>query len=287
MQSNSNITTVFLSSTEWENVSPHAGSISEPYRISVEPPSQQGENVLVCIISPSNWCLAATLTILSNAFPDNYSENDLSPYNPNLKSLYNHFVETVYNVCSPFTTDPKELAYIAGARWPGYVSPILEEWKADNGKAFQRPSEDVRIRLTKLFMTSITNAVEYLYPRLSSESEWRAANSPLEGLRLSQTTAGQQPLPTVTARGKEGAVTSPDLPRLSYFILIAAFLASYNPAKTDVRMFAKDADDKKRRKRKGGSPMKKKQGSTAKVIFVVQSPARRPDAPSYRFLSCS
>ena len=54
----------------------------------------------------------------------------------------------------------------------------------------------------------------------------------------------------------EGAVKSAslemNLSRTSCFVALAAFLASYNPAKTDYRMFARGADANNRRKRRGG-----------------------------------
>ena len=40
-----------------------------------------------------------------------------------------------------------------------------------------------------------------------------------------------------------------DLPYYTKFLLIASYLASYNPPRFDVRYFAKVADEKKKRKR--------------------------------------
>jgi len=43
---------------------------------------------------------------------------------------------------------------------------------------------------------------------------------------------------------------------MSKFILVAAFLASTNPAKTDLRMFGRGLDERKKKRRKGGGPRK-------------------------------
>ena len=46
------------------------------------------------------------------------------------------------------------------------------------------------------------------------------------------------------------------LPRMSRFILIASYIASTNPAKSDLRMFGRGVDEKKRRRRRAQNPVK-------------------------------
>lgn len=168
----------------------------------------------------------------------------------------------VYDVCSPFTVEPKELAYLVAARWPGFVSPLLEDWKHQSAGELQGPPEESRIRLIKLFMPSLSNAVENLYPRILSAKEWSNTNTPPNGMRLSRAPAK---LPQPPAAGPVYTDELPELPKISNFILLASFLASHNPAKTDARMFGRNTDDKKRKRKKGGSP--RKQGGSAKVHF--------------------
>ncbi len=42
-QAKANITTIFLGDTEWENITPHAGTLPDPYRITVQTPNKEGE----------------------------------------------------------------------------------------------------------------------------------------------------------------------------------------------------------------------------------------------------
>ncbi|KLO12301.1 hypothetical protein SCHPADRAFT_424202 [Schizopora paradoxa] len=249
-----NITTIFLGETEWENITPHAGTLPDPHRITVQTLSKE-----------------ALMRMITKKFPDTYPETSLSPYNPTLKTLFAHFVETVYNVCSPFTVEPKELAYLVAARWPGFVSPLLEDWKHQNSEELQGPSEESRIRLIKLFMPSLSNAVESLYPRLLSAKEWSNTNTPPNGMRLSRAAAK---LPQASTTSSVITDELPELPKISNFILLASFLASHNPAKTDARMFGRNMDDKKRKRKKGGSP--RKQGGSAKVSQLLQGPMTFP-----------
>jgi origin recognition complex subunit 5 len=53
------------------------------------------------------------------------------------------------------------------------------------------------------------------------------------------------------------------LPRMSKFTLVAAFLASTNPAKSDIRMFGRGLDEKKRKRKVKNSKAAK--GGPAKV----------------------
>ena len=137
----------------------------------------------------------------------------------------------------------------------------------DDAHHIPPPSEDVRMRLTKLFSTSFTKAIEDLYPRLTNAADWATANKPEPDL-LSHAQPGYYAAPDTNANSRTATGVYQDgltsaLPRLSKFILVAAFLASTNPAKSDVRMFGRGLDEKKRkrwgRKMAGG---KNKSGPT-------------------------
>lgn len=56
-----------------------------------------------------------------------------------------------------------------------------------------------------------------------------------------------------------------ELPRLTKFLLIAAFLASFNPTKDDMRFFSRDSGPKRTRKRAGHKSNK----GIAKVISTA------------------
>lgn len=123
------------------------------------------------------------------------------------------------------------------------------------------PTEDVRMRLIRLFTPSLSTALETLYPRLTNAADWAVENAPESDI-LSQ---------TPTQLGKEGNQKSKRdeqggmelLPRMSKFTLVAAFLASTNPAKSDIRMFGRGLDEKKRKRKVKNSKAAK--GGPAKV----------------------
>ena len=211
-----------------------------------------------------------------------------NPYHPVLLPLYTHFSSILYSICSPFTHDPYELIYISAARWPGFVQPVLDDHRLkvdlrrqqreasgmdveDHDLEFKLapPLEDTRIRLTRLFTPSLTAALEALYPRLTNASSWADENKPeLDLLALPATRVSP-----MKSNSSQDAVTADILPRMSKFILVAAFLASTNPAKMDLRMFGRGLDESKKKRRKGGSPRK---GSGKNVVAKVGTPTRRP-----------
>lgn len=190
-----------------------------------------------------------------NRFPKDESNS----HNPVLLPLYHQFLSTLYDVCSPFTKDPNELAYIAAARWPGFITPILDEYRrlldeshnnpGDDDEEFEltAPTEDARIRLIRLFTPSFTTALEALYPRLSNASEWAADNQPQRNL-LSSGFSGANLVDQAVLQAPQSSLTDV-LPRISKFVLLASFLASTNPTKSDVRMFGRGLDERKKRKR--------------------------------------
>lgn len=209
----------------------------------------------------------------------------MTTYHPALRPLYVHFVTTTYSVCAPFVMDPDELTYVVAACWPGFVKPVLDAWEArkeekrrrleededendeemngeDDDAELKPPGEDTRLRLTRLFTPLITQALEALYPRLTSARAWLDTHVPPPNLLSYPPRELPALLSAATKKNshkKENEEeTLKSLPRMAKFILVAAFLASTNPAKTDVRMFGRVSDEASRRKgrRKGGSPKK-------------------------------
>ncbi|KAG0697046.1 OPT oligopeptide transporter protein-domain-containing protein [Suillus ampliporus] len=250
------ITTIFLSSVRWEDIKPPLGASPDPYFIDIEFPSKQ--DTLDSLLLAFRY----TSTAQSHAGTQDRS------YHPSLLPLYEQYAEHVYNVCSLYTTDIQELQYIAAARWPGFVKPVLQEQSEPNEdedpnpdgtcNELTLPASDGRMRLLKFFTPSLTAALDALYPRLTNATDWAAANDP--DIQLSEEAHSQ-----IKA---EGSVIVDHLPRMSKFILLAAFLASTNPAKTDVRMFGRGADKQKRRRRRSASP--KKAGAQTTVAKVSQ-----------------
>jgi origin recognition complex subunit 5 len=218
----------------------------------------------------------------------------VGPHHPSLKSLYSHFISTLCDACGPFTHDTQELEYIAAARWPGFVQPVLDEYQRQSQMKRQSddlfgdemdedtshhtteepvdlqlgpPSEDMRMRLIHLFTPSLSIALEALYPRLTNATDWAMENAP-DGDILAKNHAQLVKEPKQRSKRQEDSLIR-SLPRMSKFILVAAFLASTNPAKSDIRMFGRGLDEKKRkRKRRTTKATGKTKGGPAKVCAV-------------------
>ncbi|TFK64530.1 hypothetical protein BDN72DRAFT_774453 [Pluteus cervinus] len=242
---------IFLSETRWDDIRPAYSAAPDPYFIDIAP-AQKEESMPV----------------------SSSSKHPIDAYHPELRSLWSHYVALVCDVCYSFTHDLEELQYIAVARWPGFVQPILDErlriFRDVHGHdfdpsdeqdmllvaemAFELPADEVRLRLTRLFNPSITAALEELYPRLTNAKDWAIANKPEDDI-LAQLPTQLHPFKT---RAKLPASTEPveisTLSRMSKFILVASFLASTNPAKSDLRMFGRGLDEKKRRRRRASKP---------------------------------
>jgi origin recognition complex subunit 5 len=181
-------------------------------------------------------------------------------------------------VISPFVQDPDEMAYIAAARWPGFVQPLLDEHfrvraereaeraahDEDAGVDLEEqegdmwppaPSEETRVRLLRHFTPTFTTALEQLYPRHTDAKTWAM-----------QAAAEDTSVPPADGTADETALVHA-LPRLHKFIMLATYLASTNPAKSDYRIFGRLTDGKGKKK-KGGGTRKTRIGSKAGVNKV-------------------
>ncbi|KAI0701668.1 putative origin recognition complex, subunit 5-like protein [Earliella scabrosa] len=266
--SQTDITTIFISETQWQDIRPPLRACPEPYYVDVPTLSKQ-----------------ATLDLLTSSFPPSVPESsatDPAAYHPALKPLYAHFIGTLYSICGPFTHDPTELAYIAAARWPGFVKPVLDVHRKDlddDEAQLTPPTEEQRLRLLRLFTPSFTAALEALYPRLSSATHWAQVHAPPPDLLSIPPARAPEALIAQTATNASALRTHGDteteagieaLPRMARFVLIAAFLASTNPPRSDLRMFGRGPDERKRRKRKVGTPRKPKPGTTGTAVKIPQ-----------------
>jgi hypothetical protein len=193
------------------------------------------------------------------------SDTPHATYHPALQPLYEQYVETLYNAVSIYTNDPLELQYVAAARWPGFVKPVISQYDelvqqaeedGSDPPELELPGTDGRLRLFKFFLPTFTAALDALYPRLDNAADWAAKNDYDAGHREG-----------LSNRVKAASSFKVDhLPRMSKFILIAAFVASTNPPKSDVRMFGRGPEERKKRRRKSGSP--RKSGGAHTVVKV-------------------
>lgn len=194
-------------------------------------------------------------------------------YHHALQPLYEQYVETLYNTVSVYTNDPIELQYVAAARWPGFVRPVINQYEelvqqaeeeGSDPPELEPPATDGRLRLFKFFLPTFTAALDALYPRLNNAADWAADND---------YNAGQSSVAAncdgLSNKVKPASGIKVDhLPRMSKFILIAAFVASTNPPKSDLRMFGRGAEERKKRRRKSASP---KKGGGAQTIVKVRT----------------
>ncbi|KAF7792653.1 hypothetical protein EIP86_003750 [Pleurotus ostreatoroseus] len=275
----------------WELIRPPMGASFDPYYIIVPPISREGKWM---------YTLARLNAVYPPSLPTRLRGIDHDAYHPSLKPLYTLYITTLFGVCSTYTKDLDELAYIAAARWPGFVQPVLDEHKqriaalrmehrshavteevvefegdedislddvdvANNFEepAIECPDEHTRMRLAKLFTTSIQHALEHLYPRHTSALAWATANVP-PGDLLSLPPLAVPPVVGHLPTDISSNASLQALPRMAKFVLVAAFLASTNPARTDVRMFGRGPDERKKRRR--GGPRKSTAKSTAVKI---------------------
>ena len=120
------------------------------------------------------------------------------------------------------------------------------------------------MRLVRYFTPSFTRALEAVYPRSQHATQWSQANAPPPELRLSDLMKhGMQSERWGDRHGKERETRSA-LTTVAKYVLVAAFLASFNPAKTDMRLVGR-APDERGKKRRGGGPRKSRGGGRAKV----------------------
>ncbi|KIM43778.1 hypothetical protein M413DRAFT_443679 [Hebeloma cylindrosporum] len=246
------LSVIFISQVGWEDIRPPLGASPDPYYIDIQSPSK--ENIVRGLV--------ANFEAISDA------QSSYNPYHPALKPLYAHFIAILCDVCFPFTHSPQELQYIAAARWPGFVKPVLDDHLQTRDKALDEedvdmeddsahtskgelvpPTEEVRMRLNKLFNASLSTAFEALLPRLTNAADWARANEPPGELLSFPRTFMLEQAKSASKAGDDKEEGIRALPRLSKFILLAAFLASTNPPKSDLRMFGRGLDEKKRKRR--------------------------------------
>ncbi|KAF8553155.1 putative origin recognition complex, subunit 5-like protein [Imleria badia] len=253
--SRTNISVILLSSVSWEDIRPALGASPDPYYVDVEPLAKQ--NVLQRLVS------AFCRTSISESSSDAHHVT----YHPALLPLYEQYLETLYNTISIYTNDPIELQYVAAARWPGFVKPVITQYEelvrqaeeeGSDPPELEPPGTDGRLRLFKFFLPTFTAALDALYPRLDNAADW-AANNDYDVANSDGVSNRVKPASSINVN---------HLPRMSKFILIAAFVASTNPPKSDVRMFSRGPEERKKRRRKSGSP--KKGGGAQTIVKASQ-----------------
>ncbi|WOO80835.1 Origin recognition complex subunit 5 [Vanrija pseudolonga] len=163
--------------------------------------------------------------------------------------LYPRFVDLLLASLGQLAP-PSEVAFAADSLWPLYTATLPAHAEQELlGRAPPEPdtpplSVSVKL-LTDLkhqLSLALSVAAESLLPRTVGKADFIRALNPLS--------SDGTPRP-LTAR----AIPRPpglDLPLAAQFLLVAAYCASYNPAKSDVRLFGRGTGPDGKRRRGGG-----------------------------------
>ncbi|XP_067683053.1 origin recognition complex subunit 5-like [Haliotis asinina] len=152
-------------------------------------------------------------------FPD-YSKNELLEImsldapTDYPAALYGNYINLIMSVFHLVCRDLKELQHLASLNFSKYIEPIEKEEATVN---------DFR-KLWKNIEPHLKKALQTIYLREISSSQW-------EKLQQEQDSASLNPIPASRSHV--------ELPYYSKYLLIAAYLASYNPVKSDRRFFVK------------------------------------------------
>jgi origin recognition complex subunit 5 len=207
-------TAVFISDVRWDDIRETARACPDPYLIKV--PALSREDTLLYLAShfPAPLILKPAISPPSGLPPLTAAHNDLIP-------LRHHFLSAVYDICSPHSRDPGEIAYVVYATWPGFVAPILadwntirtsqipgndmdvdiddtatgetqgagellSQWRRADAAEYPLPTEGTRLRLIRHFSPTILAAFHELHPRRTSARAWAKAHVPPSSFRASQ-----------------------------------------------------------------------------------------------------
>jgi hypothetical protein len=261
------VTTVFLSAARWADVRPPLGAAPEPFHLSIDAPAKPGSCPPSLFSHSHQTRTTDTLAYLAARYPTTPPPpTTLTPahtYAASLAPLHGAFCAALHATLAPFAPAPDALAAVAAARWPGFVLPLLDAHAAslaaaagdedadgdgegatgDEALEPAPPAEDTRMRLLRLFTPSFAAALDALAAGASDAAGWAAADA---------AAADTHAVGSALAPSTTGADALRALPRLQRFVLLAAYLASTNPAKADARVLGRLADGRGRGRRRGG-----------------------------------
>ncbi|KAI9025999.1 origin recognition complex subunit 5 C-terminus-domain-containing protein [Phycomyces nitens] len=149
------------------------------------------------------------------------------------------FAEIIYSIFNHNCKDLNELRYFSALLFPLYLQPVQQGRVDIHEKA----------KLFKFAQPYFAEATGKLYLREVSSAEWIKETHEIE-----EQDPTEKPAQSFLAHEKSGF----DLPYYTKFLLLASYLASYNPARFDVRYFAKMGEERK--KKKGGGTHKSRAG---------------------------
>jgi origin recognition complex subunit 5 len=151
------------------------------------------------------------------------------------------------------TSPPSEIEYVASSLWPIYTAALPPHaemtllGRAYPDAANPPPPLDLSVRLLAelkhQLSLALAAATESVLPRTAGRSEFTRALMPF-GADGAPRHASQRVVPRPPPL---------ELPLAAKFLLVAAYCASYNPVKSDVRLFGRGTGPDGRRRRGGGT----------------------------------
>ncbi|KAJ3248937.1 Origin recognition complex subunit 5 [Chytriomyces hyalinus] len=175
----------------------------------------------------------AILALDAPTIPTRIESNDDEELSPEEEqALYLQFVDLAIQVLHQPCRDLNELRHLVALLFSKYKEPIMrgKYEKKDTGKLYAH------------IQFYFKEVIDKLYIRKISSSEWSQTNV---SVRTSFANG-----PTVS----QPDATDVDLPHNTAYLLLASFIASYNPKGLDVRFFARASE---KRTRKTASKLKK------------------------------
>ncbi|KAJ1301563.1 hypothetical protein OPQ81_008811 [Rhizoctonia solani] len=296
-----NSTAIFVSDVRWDDIRETARACPDPYLIKVPALSREDAVLYLSSHFPPSLVIKQGTIKAPGLPPLTAAHDDLIPLRP-------HFISAVYDICSPHSRDPAEIAYVVQATWPAFVTPILADWNTirisqipendmdvdvdDSGAGetqgpedllsqwrrtassseYPLPTEGTRLRLIRHFSPSILAAFHELLPRRTSARAWATSHIPPPSFRASQWST----YPQASVDTERTEVSNSDL--ITYgsshtrMLILACYLASYNPSKSDMRIFGRDSSGIPKRKNRGYAKGKGKT-ATAKIPQRLLGPS--------------
>ncbi|KAL7410586.1 origin recognition complex subunit 5 C-terminus-domain-containing protein [Mrakia frigida] len=242
MTSKSLLTIVFLSPTPWDSLRPIPSTFPDPPIVSIPAFSPQ-----------------ETVTYLLSNPP-------LPPTSP-LFTHYQPFLTHLYSIASPYHLSPLVLLRLAHSLWPVYIAPLSQPNGPHQLAHLPSTKEGIALHLSQRCREAFQVAI----------SDPTALPGSLDQFRRAEGAAGIVGL--AKSKQQQDSLTT-NLPRMAKFLLIAAFLASYNPPRKDLMFFGRGRWEGGGKKKKGGGTRKAtsggRKGTVAKIPQTILGPKPFP-----------
>jgi origin recognition complex subunit 5 len=237
VQSGANVTLVLCSSAPWEELRPPRGDAPEPVHIFLPAPTKDGpcRAPIPSLLSSSAEVLQALLPASSHP-------------------VWSRFLELLLSSLLHLTSSPiTELEYIAEALWPLYTSSLPPHLEQDLlGSPYPDPDNPPPALVTNIkLLTDLKHGLAV--PLAVAAEDLITRRVGIEEFRKTM----RRPVPGTPSRAlarasQAGQGLVADLALCGKYLVVAGYCASYNPAKSDQRLFGRIGADGKRR-RGGGN----------------------------------